>query len=80
MQTVPGENGDKSTDCPTANYNVTLLDDFGFDWLFSKGLLRSASVAEAFCRDGRIPISDSSILTIADAGDTKQGLINIWVA
>jgi len=80
VQTVPGENGDRTTDCPSADYNVTCIDAFGFDWFYSEGLDRSASVAEAFCRDGRIPFPDVATLTIADAGSANQGLINIWVA
>jgi len=80
VQTVPGENGDRSTDCPSANYNVTLIDDYGFDWFYGEGLGRSDSVAEAFCRSGRIPFPDVATLTIADAGSAKQGLVNIWIA
>ena len=80
VQNVPGANGDLATDCPSAGYNVTLIDAYGFDWLYSEGLTRSDSVAETFCRYKKIPFPDSSTLIIADAGDTKQGLINIWVA
>ena len=80
VQTVPGEDGDLATDLPSANYNMTLIDAYGMDWFFDKGLLRSGTVAEAFCKDGTIPIADSATLTIADAGNAKQGLVNIWIA
>jgi len=80
VQTVPGENGDRATDCPTAAYDVTCIDAFGFDWFYSEGIDRSASVAEAFCKDGKIPFPNVATLTIENAGDTKQGLVNIWVA
>ena len=80
VQTVPGANGDRSTDCPTADYDVTCIDAFGFDWFYSEGIDRSATVAEAFCKNGRIPFPDSATLTIANAGNAKQGLVNIWVA
>jgi len=80
VQTVPGENGDRSTDCPSPAYDVTCIDAYAFDWFYSEGIDRSATVAEVFCRQGRIPFPDSAILTIANAGDTKQGLVNIWVA
>ena len=79
-QSVPGANGDRTTDCPATTYTLTLVDEFAMDWFFGEGATRSVSVAEAFCKDGVIPISDTSTITIAGAGDTKQGLINVWIA
>lgn len=81
VQTVPGENGDLATDLPTAAYDVTLIDAYGMDWFYSEGIDRSGTVAEAFCKNGWVPFPDSpAILTVAHAGHTKQGLINIWIA
>jgi len=80
VQTVPGENGDLATDLPSADYNVTLIDAYGMDWFYEEGLKRSGTVAEGFCKEGMIPFSDSTTLTIADAGNAKQGLVNIWIA
>jgi len=80
VQTVPGANGDKVTNPPISNYDVTLLDIYDFDWFFSKGLSRSISEAEVFCRLGKIPFHDSAVLTILNAGANKQGIVNLWVA
>jgi len=81
VQTVPGKNGDLATDLPTAAYDVTLIDAYSFDWFYSEGIDRSGTVAEAFCKNGRIPFPDAPvILTIANAGATKQGIVNIWIA
>ena len=80
FQTVPGEDGDLTTDLPSADYNLTLEDSYGMDWLFTKGLTRSGTVAEAFCRTGRIPVCKDMSFEIADAGAAKQGIINFWIA
>ena len=80
VQTVPGANGDLTTDCPTADYDITCLDSFAFDWFYSEGINRSATIAEAFCKNGSIPFPDSATLTIANAGAAKQGIVNIWIA
>ena len=80
VQTVPGANGDLTTDCPSLAYDVTCIDVYGFDWFYTEGIDRSATVAEAFCKNGQIPFPDSAILNIANAGNTNQGLVNIWVA
>ena len=80
VQTVPGEDGDRTTALPTIAYDVTCIDAYGFDWFYGEGIDRSATVAEAFCRNGQIPFPNSATLTIVNAGNTKQGLVNIWVA
>lgn len=79
VQTVPGADGDLATDLPTA-YDATLIDAYGLDWFDGEGLIRSTSAAEAFCKDGVIPYPDSATLTIASAGNAKQGITNIWIA
>ena len=80
VQTVPGENGDLATALPTAAYDVTFIDAYGMDWLYAEGIDRSGTVAEVTNITNRIPFPDSATLTIANAGNAKKGLVNIWIA
>lgn len=76
FETIPGLNGDKSTDCPTALYDLTITDEYGFD--IAEGTLanRSASLAERanpvteawYCQE-------DLTVTIANAGNAKRGRI-----
>jgi len=79
VQTVPGAEGDRTTQCPSSTYLVTYLDSYDFDWFYNEGAARSVSAADAFCKDGLIPVSDSGVITISGTGGIAQGIINIWL-
>lgn len=80
VQTVPGLNGDLATTLPTNLYDVTLIDAYGMDWFYTEGANRSGTVAEVFNITNRIPFPDSASFTVANAGNAKTGLVNIWIA
>lgn len=77
IESIPGASGDKSTNVPTTLYDITLLDSFGHD--MSAGVLadRSASVAEKEIPVDPLYIDDEITLTIAAAGNSKQGRLII---
>lgn len=72
---------------PTADYDVTLIDANGADWLFGQGADLSNNPASAsgiiktpLVANYQQPILDGVTLTpeIANAGDEKSGVINVW--
>jgi hypothetical protein len=79
IETIPGQNGDKTTDCPTNGYDITLEDPYGYD--LAEGSLndRSNSVAEVY--QPQVPLVVDSELTvkITNAGNSKKGRIIIFV-
>ena len=78
VQTIPGANGDLTTDLPTDQYNVTIKDAFGEDLAASECLDRSGTVSESINTiNNGIPITTALTITISDAGDTKQGMVRL---
>lgn len=64
---------------PTANYDVTVVDEDGVDLLNSECLNRHTSNSEqVFPTD--VPFHNGDVtVTIANAGDTKQGTVALYV-
>ena len=81
VETIPGANGDLTTNLPTGAYNLTLLDKYGFDILNGSATgtnARSATVAEKILPIASTIILNSEItLTIDSAGDGAKGRIVI---
>lgn len=77
IETIPGLKGDKTTTCPTALYDITLDDEYGYD--VAGGVLanRSASVAETKVPSQPIPIDSEITVSISNAGNEKTGRIII---
>lgn len=73
VETIPGLNGDKATECPDPNYAITLVDSYGLDVMDSVLLNRSASAAERVMAVYPMPLADKLTLTIASAGSGKKG-------
>jgi len=75
IETIPGALGVPATDPPTAAYDITLLDAYGYD--VAGGLLadRSATAAEKIVPTGDLIIDSELTLTIAAAGDANKGRI-----
>ena len=76
VETVPGANGDLTTNLPTS-YTLTILDKYGLDILEGNFATRSASVAEKKCPTQKLIIDSELTFTIASAGDGKQGRVII---
>ena len=79
IETIPGEEGDKSTSCPTASYDITLDDAHGYDLAGGELADRSNSAAEKITAVDPIPIDDEITLSIANAGNSKKGRIILHI-
>ena len=76
IQTIPGTKGDLATNLPTASYSLTLLDKYSYDILNGSCAALSGTASEKQVAGGGKVIIDSELtLTIASAGDTKQGRV-----
>lgn len=80
FETIPGENGDLSTDLPTALYDITIDDEYNTD--IAAGALgdRSGTVGERVNPAVPIPIWAPLTLKIANAGVSKKGRLIIVVS
>lgn len=78
--TAPGENGDLTTDLPTASYDLYIKDVHGFDWLGTALENRSGTVAEKVVPSPvPIVIAQQLRLVVDNAGNAKRGRIIIGV-
>ena len=79
LETIPGENGDKTTACPTALYDITLDDPYSYDLAGGSLANRSATVAEKAVPSQPIPIDSEATLKISNAGNSKKGRIILYI-
>lgn len=80
IETAPGENGDLTTDLPTASYDVYLKDAYGFDWAEAGVDDRSGTAAEKYVpTTPPMLIGQDMQLVIDNAGDAKRGRVLIGV-
>ena len=80
IETAPGENGDLTTDLPTASYDLYLRDVHGYDWLGTALENRSGTVAEKVLPSPvPILIGQHLRLIVDNAGNAKRGRIIIGV-
>lgn len=77
VETIPGTLGIPATNPPTNAYDITLLDVYGHDVADGNLGGRSSTVAEKLVFDTPVPIGGELTLTIANAGDAKNGRIII---
>lgn len=70
IQTIPGYLGDKSTYLPAGTYNLTLVDDYGYDLLDGNGAARSISAAETVVFSTPVAVDGDITLTIASVATT----------
>lgn len=77
FQTSPASGGD----APTTLYDITITDDDGFDLLHGIGADRSATVKEYKKNADGLGCCKSSklTLTVANAGDIKQGTVVLYL-
>jgi hypothetical protein len=83
VETSPGTKGDKSTNLPSATYDVSILDELGA--VIPVGTLtgRSITVAEAVLPAAGVivPVASAATVTISSAaGSTKQGRVIVTVS
>ena len=65
---------------PTVNYDLTIVDADGIDLLATEGLNRDTSTSEQiFPSDTPFHNGDVTV-TIANAGDTKDGVVTLYMA
>jgi len=67
-----------ATAAPTANYDVTILDDDGVDVIDAQGADRSATLKEAITGFGEVMGSELQ-LVVANAGNAKEGIVVIHI-
>ena len=68
------------TDSPTDNYDVTILDDDGYDVLMAGGLDRDTTNTEQVNASSLGVCLDSQLrLNIATAGNTKSGVVILYI-
>lgn len=80
---------DPGATAPTDDYDLTFVDEDGLDLFMGRGANRDTTNSEHFCpgmtiSDGTnnnvIPVAynGTATLTIANAGDTKQGTVTMF--
>jgi len=63
---------------PTADYDVTLLDEDGVDVLDAQGADRSATLKEAITGFGEV-MKSTLQLVVANAGNAKEGTVVVHI-
>lgn len=65
---------------PTDNYDVTVTDPDSFDVLAGAGADRDTANTESQFDPTALGVADGVLVfTIANAGDTKEGVVHLWV-
>ena len=80
VETIPGENGDLSTDLPTDQYDIELHTPYDTDVMGGTTKDRSGTVAQMEAPSVFIPIDSELTLEISNAGNSKQGRIILHIA
>jgi hypothetical protein len=75
VETIPGALGVPATNPPTDQYDVTLVDNYGFDVAGGNLANRSNTVAEKVYPTSEIIVDSELTLTIAAAGSGLKGRI-----
>jgi hypothetical protein len=73
IETSPGTLGAPATNPPTDLYDVTLVDNYGLDVADGNLANRGNTAAEVVVYASPIPINSELTLTIANAGNAKDG-------
>lgn len=78
IETIPGLAGDRVTACPTAAYDICLLDTYGLD--ITAGYLedRSDTIAERVVPTQPLSVHGEVTLSITNAGNATSGMVIIW--
>jgi len=79
VQTIPGLNGDRTTTCPSVDYDVVINDEYAEDIMGAALADCSASVAKTTLLTTPIPVPGVLTIVISNAGVSKTGLILIML-
>lgn len=79
IETSPGEDGDLTTNLPTASYDLTLKDEYACDVAAGNLADRSGTAAERYVPTVAIPVDDSFTLAGANCGNATQGRVVLSV-
>ncbi|RLC26221.1 MAG: hypothetical protein DRH37_11870 [Deltaproteobacteria bacterium] len=74
VQTVPGEDGDLTTDLPTG-YDIEINDIYGEDIMDSDLANCSGTVAKSFHSSPEFISSGALTIVVSNAGNAKQGIV-----
>ena len=78
LETVPGLNGDLTTQLPTNLYDITLIDEYGTDVVAAALMNRSGTVGEKVNPAVPIPVVGALSLVVDVAGITLAGRLIIY--
>ncbi len=78
-QTIPGEEGDLTTDLPSDEYDLTITDAYGEDILNGAGANRSGTASQVILQANTRIIDSELAISISNAGDSKKGRIIIML-
>lgn len=71
---------DAAGDAPSDNYNITILDEDGFDVLVGGGLLRdTANTEQVLATSLGCCYNTKLTLTIDSAGDANKGVVYLYI-
>lgn len=79
IETVPGKDGNLTDNLPTALYDITLDDPYGYDVAAAALADRSGTVAEKVVPTTPIPIDSEITVKIAAAGNSTKGRIILQI-
>ena len=79
VQCVPGLNGDLTTDLPSADYDVTITDEFGEDIMIGELVDLSGTAATSRFAYNPVSVIGTLTLNVSNAGISKSGLVNVYM-
>jgi len=80
IQVSPGLNGDRTTETPTASYDIVINDQYGEDVAEGELTDCSASVAKTIYGNPKVKIKSMLTIGIINAGDTKKGRVIVHIS
>ena len=75
VETIPGANGDKTTNTPTNLYDITITDPYGYDLMNNKLANRSGSVAQRQIAANPMWVDDYVTINISNAAVNSRKFI-----
>lgn len=79
VETIPGQNGDLTTDLPTNLYDIAIDDEYATDVMAGALANQSGTVGARTNPANPPPIWDPLVLDLTNGGNAKQGRLIIVV-
>ncbi len=79
IETIPGQNGDLTTDLPTALYDAVLNDGYSVDMANGELVDRSGTVGEIINAAVDLYVSATLTLVVSNAGNAKRGRVILFI-